>query len=71
MVLVYMGYLNAVEMTDRDRTFGSHEEWKAVLGCHADGIVDRRSWDEWIDIGGVPMILVIRSCDQPYELGLH
>ena len=65
VVLVYLGFLNATEMTDRGQPFRSEDEWKSILMDHCDVIVDRRSWGEWLDVGGVPMIAVARGYDQP------
>ncbi len=66
VVLVYLGFLNAEEMADLGRTFRSEEEWNSVLIDHSDGIVDPRSWGKWLDIGGTPMIPVVRAYDQPH-----
>ena len=69
VVLVYLGFLDAVEMTDLGRPFRSEDEWKSVLMAHGDGIVDRKSWGEWLDIGGTSMIPVVRAYHQPFESG--
>ena len=34
---------------------------------HCDGIVDQKSWGEWLDLRGVPMIPVVRVYNQPFE----
>ena len=65
VVLVYLGFLSAIEMTDLGQPLRSGDEWKAVLMDHCDGIVDRKSWGEWLDIGGVPMVALVRAYDQP------
>ena len=67
IVLVYLGFLNADEMADIGQPFRSKDEWKAVLMDHSDGIVDPRSWGEWLDTGGTPMIPVVRAYEQPFE----
>ena len=67
VVLAYLGFLNAVEMADIGQPFRSKDEWKAVLTDHSDGIVDQKSWGEWLDIGGTPMIPVVRAYEQPFE----
>ena len=66
VVLVYLGFLNAEEMADLGRPFRSEDECNSVLMDHSDGIVDPRSWGKWLDIGGTPMIPVVRAYDQPY-----
>ena len=65
VALVYLGFLNAFEMTDLGQPFGSEDEWKSFLMDHCDGIVDQRSWGEWVDVGDTPMISVVRAYDQP------
>ena len=67
VMLVYLGFLDAIEMTDRGQPFRSEDEWTSVLMDHCDGIVDQKSWGEWHDIGGTPMIPVVRAYDQPFE----
>ena len=71
VVLVYLGFLNAVEMTDRGSPFESGDKWDSILMDHSSGLVHCGSWDEWLEIGDVPMIPVVRSYDQPFEPGLH
>ena len=67
VALVYLGFLDAVEMTDRGQPFRSKDEWNSVLMDHCDGVVDRRSWGEWLDMGDVPMIPVVRAYHQPFK----
>ena len=67
VVLVYLGFLNADEMTDRGQPFRSEDELTSVLMDHGDGIVDPKSWGEWHDIGNTPMIPVVRAYHQPFE----
>ena len=69
VALVYLGFLDAVEMTDRGQPFRSEDELTSVLMDHGDGIVDQKSWGEWHDIGGTPMIPVVRAYHQPFEPG--
>ena len=69
VVLVYLGFLDAGEMTDRGQPFRSEVEWTSVLMAHGDGIVDEKSWGEWHDLGGTPMIPVVRAYHQPFEPG--
>ena len=67
MALVYLGFLDAVEMTDRGQPSRSEDEWTSVLMDHCDGTVDQKSWDEWLNVRGVPMIPVVRAYGQPFE----
>ena len=45
----------------------SEDEWTSVLMDHCDGTVDQKSWDEWLNVRGVPMIPVVRAYGQPFE----
>ena len=66
MILVYLGFLNAMEMTDRGKPFHSATEWLDVIKSHAEGIVLNDAWDRPIDINGTKMRVIIQSVD-PYN----
>ena len=65
VVLLYLGFLNAEDMTDRGQVFGSAGQWERSLRSHSGGVVDNRSWGQWIDIDGVPLLPLIRGIEQP------
>ena len=67
VALGFLGFLDAIEMTDRGQPFRSEGEWISVLMAHGDGTVDQKSWDEWLNVRGVPMIPVVRAYGQPFE----
>lgn len=61
VVLVYLGFLNATEMCDQGRPFADDEDWRAVLHAHADQVVPPAVWNHPLDVGGTPLIPLIRS----------
>jgi hypothetical protein len=66
VILVYLGFLNAAEMTDRGQPFRSAIEWSDLIRNHADGIVPNVAWDRPIDINGTKMRTIIQAVD-PYN----
>lgn len=59
VVLVYLGFLNAYEMS---QPFTSHEAWERCLLTYADGTVPHRVWSsDPIKVNGAPLIPLIRS----------
>jgi len=60
-VLVYLGFLNAHEMS---QPFASHSDWERCLLAYADGVVPRTVWNSTqISVSGTPVIPLIRSAD--------
>ena len=66
MILVYLGFQNAAEMTDRGQPFHSATEWLDVIKSHAERIVPNDAWDRPIDVHGTKMRAIIQSVD-PYN----
>ncbi len=60
VALVYLGFLNAVEMP---QAFQDRAGWERCLLTYADGTVPRDAWERKVMIGGVPLIPLIRSAD--------
>ena len=69
VVLVYLGFLRAYEMTDRGDPFHYLSEWKSVLETHAQGKVDNTVWGKCLYIGETrtPFIPLIRAYNQPFD----
>lgn len=65
VVLIYLGFLNADEMSDQGDPFATSEAWTRAVRDHARGIVPEHSWEQRIDIGGIPINPVIRSLELP------
>ena len=66
VILVYLGFLNAMEMTDRGKPFPSATEWLDVIKSHAERIVPNDAWNRPIDINGTKIKAIIQSVD-PYN----
>jgi hypothetical protein len=61
VVLVYLGFLNAHEMS---QPFTSHEAWESCLLAYAEGTVPRSVWSsDPMNVNGTPLIPLIRSAD--------
>lgn len=60
VVLVYLGFLNAVEMPE---PFQNHEDWQRSLHEYADRCVPLGVWESRLAIGKTFLIPLIRSTD--------
>jgi len=60
IVLVYLGFLNAVEMVDRGKTFESNAKWKACLMDYAKGVIPSDARGNRFEVAGTPVWF---SCD--------
>jgi len=69
VVLVYLGFLNAVEMNDRGRAIESSDAWESAVRAHARGIVPEDAWGHQLDVDGTAMVLLIRSMELPLTGG--
>lgn len=65
VVLVYLGFLNAEEMRHRGSPFGRHEDWEGVVRSHGRSVCPDGVWERPVDVGGVPLIPLIRSTEVP------
>lgn len=66
VILLYLGFLKANEMTDRGASFSDGEDWERHLRNHCRGVVDSTFWGKNISIKGVPLIPLIRAKNQPF-----
>ncbi|CAN5374546.1 hypothetical protein BH23GEM4_BH23GEM4_18390 [soil metagenome] len=65
VVLVYLGFLNADEMRDRGEPFRTGDEWERAVRDNATGMVPEKAWEHPLDVGGTPLIPLIRSLELP------
>ena len=68
VVLLYLGFLNAQDMTGEGPVFRSEQDWIRALKARGRHVVDETCWEEWLDFAGVPFIALIRGIDQPFDL---
>lgn len=66
VVLVYLGFLRAEEMREREnRPFSSQGDWANVLMAHTHGVVDEACWETRLEVNGVPLRPIVRTLEQP------
>lgn len=63
VVLVYLGFLNAVEMCDQGRPFDDNRVWDSCIRNHAKNIVPDDAWGKRLEINGTPFWFLIRSVE--------
>ena len=67
VVLLYLGFLDATEMKDRGSPFENEDEWRNTLLEHYRGVIDAMWWERTLDVGGTPLLPLIRTDPQPFE----
>jgi hypothetical protein len=67
VLLVYLGFLNAVEMADQGEPFADAEAWERTVRSHSKGVAPQDVWDREVDVHGTPLRAIIRSVDLPLE----
>lgn len=65
VALVYLGFLNALEMSDKGAPLQSHREWEDLVRNHSERLCPAAIWDHSIDVNGRSIVPVIRSVEQP------
>jgi hypothetical protein len=61
VVLLYLGFLNTEDLGETYSLFKSGDEWRSCMLSHTNGIVPNSAWKQIIDVGGTPLIPLIRS----------
>lgn len=67
VVLIYLGFLNALEMADKGEPFSSAGQWEDYIRNHARDIVPQGAWNRKLDIGSTPLWFLIRSLELPFK----
>ncbi len=67
VVLVYLGFLKACEVTDLGQPFCSNEEWKCVLKEYGQDTIDNTCWEKHWDFSAsfIPLIRSYKQCFNP------
>jgi len=65
VVLVYLGFLNALEMNDVSPAFGSAADWEREVLAHSAGIVPPEIWGRTLEVNNQPFTALIRAVVQP------
>lgn len=63
VVLVYLGFLHAEEMSDRGRPFASHAEWERLVKSHSEPLFPPEVWGQGWGSTSKPLIPLIRSVE--------
>jgi hypothetical protein len=66
-VLVYLGFLNAMDMCREGEPFRSDDEWRQQLLSHGRTQVPVKAWGAPLNVNGTPLIPLIRSIDISLE----
>ncbi len=67
VVLLYLGFLDAMEMKDSGSLFGNDDEWRKTLLEYCHGVIDTACWERTLDVGGTTLLPLIRTEPQPFE----
>ncbi|MBN2465424.1 hypothetical protein JXD38_07350 [candidate division WOR-3 bacterium] len=69
VVLVYLGFLHAVEMEDQGEPFASADGWRTAVLEYSQGIVPGAAWNEQpIATSKAPFYALIRSIDIDFHV---
>jgi hypothetical protein len=63
VVLVYLGFTNAVEMADRGEPFADGTAWEKMVRGHSAGIAPPGVWDSPMRVGGASIACCLRSTE--------
>ena len=63
VVLVYLGFIRADEMSDQGLPFIDGVKWEHLVREHSKGIIPATAWDRAISVNGTPLHAVIRSME--------
>jgi hypothetical protein len=65
VILIYLGFLNAIEMIDRGVPFYNHESWQELVLAHSVPLFSNQIWNSrWI-INRQPFVPLIKSIELP------
>lgn len=62
VILIYLGFLDAEEMSRRGKsTLRDHEDWASLVRAHGGSIVPEQIWNRLWTVHGTPFLPLIRS----------
>lgn len=67
VVLVYLGFLNAVEMADRGAPLAASSAWSELVMDHSQKLFPNEVWNRRWSVNGVPFIPLIKSIEVPFD----
>lgn len=63
VILVYLGFLRAEEMSDLGVPFADAAAWESFVKAWSRGIVPESAWNGYLRIQGVPLLPLLRSLE--------
>jgi hypothetical protein len=67
VVLVYLGFLNAHEMSDQGLPFKMHDQWDLQVKMHSKPLFPEDVWNNHWNINGQKFVPLIRSIEWEFE----
>jgi hypothetical protein len=68
VILVYLGFLHAIEMLDQGQPFDNPKAWQICIRNHAEDIVPEDAWEKRLEIDRTPVWFLIRSTQLKLEV---
>jgi hypothetical protein len=65
VVLIYLGFLKANEMTDRGQPFFEKSDWDRNVIAHSQSLFPAEVWNRRWTVYGVPFIPLMRAVEEP------
>jgi hypothetical protein len=69
VILIYLGFLRADEMSRCGTPFSSHFGWREAMLEHSKNLVPTIGWERRLQTSGAPMWATIQSLDLEWEVG--
>jgi len=68
VILVYLGFLNTSEMSDRGVPFSNHEAWAQLVTSHSEPLFPDKVWNRRWTLHGQTFIPLIKSIELPLNV---
>lgn len=67
VVLVYLGFLNATDVSDRGPLLTDAADWESAVFSHSENLVPAAAWGQQWSVNDQPLIPLIRAMEQPFD----
>lgn len=67
VILVYLGFLKADEMTDKGKPFATSADWDKLVRDHGASVVPPETWNREWSVASVPLVPLLRSVEQSLD----
>jgi len=68
VILVYLGFLNATEMSDRGIPFNNHKAWAQIVMSHSGMLFPDEVWNQRWRLNGETFMPLIKSIELPLNI---